>query len=119
MGGAVADGLRMIAGSALLVAALGGVAVTMLGVGAINVLFIPFLVDDLGASPAWAGPLEGAQMLSMVLAGAVMARAGIALQRPAAVRRRHRRPGRLRRPPVGRTRPVGAAPGDVRRGLRS
>ena len=33
----------------------------MLGVGAINVLFIPFLVNDLGASPAWAGPLEGAQ----------------------------------------------------------
>ena len=31
---------------------------SMLGVGAINVLFIPFLVNDLGASPAWAGPLE-------------------------------------------------------------
>ena len=45
----------------------------MLGVGAINVLFIPFLVDDLGASPAWAGPLEGAQTLSMILAGGLMA----------------------------------------------
>ena len=69
MGAAVLDGLRVIGGSAPLLAALGGVAVTMLGVGAINVLFIPFLVDELGASAAWAGPLEAAQTLSMVVAG--------------------------------------------------
>ncbi len=72
LGGAVADGLRIIGRSRWLVAALGGVSVVMLGVGAINVLFIPFLVDDLGASPAWAGPLEGAQTISMILAGGVM-----------------------------------------------
>jgi len=73
MGGAVLDGLRLIARSAPLVAALGGVAVTMLGVGAINVLFIPFLVDELGASPAWAGPLEAAQTVAMVVAGGILA----------------------------------------------
>jgi MFS family permease len=73
MAGSVMDGLRLIARSAPLVAALGGVAVTMLGVGAINVLFIPFLVEDLGASPAWAGPLEAAQVIAMVLSGAVLA----------------------------------------------
>ena len=73
LGGAVADGLRLIGRSRQLVAALGGVSVVMLGVGAINVLFIPFLVNDLGASPAWAGPLEGAQTLSMILAGGLMA----------------------------------------------
>jgi MFS family permease len=73
IGGAVADGLRIVARSRWLVAALGGVSVVMLGVGAINVLFIPFLVNDLGASPAWAGPLEGAQTLSMILAGGLMA----------------------------------------------
>jgi MFS transporter, DHA3 family, macrolide efflux protein len=73
MSGSVLDGLRVIARSATLVAALGGVAVTMLGVGAINVLFIPFVVDDLGASPAWAGPLEAAQMAAMVLSGTLLA----------------------------------------------
>jgi MFS family permease len=73
MGGAVLDGLRLIARSAPLVAALGGVAVTMLGVGAINVLFIPFLVNDLGASPAWAGPIEAAQTIAMVAAGGLLA----------------------------------------------
>jgi MFS family permease len=73
IGGAVLEGLRVIAGSRALVAALVGVSVTMLGVGAINVLFIPFLVTDLGASPAWAGLLEGAQTVSMVLAGGLIA----------------------------------------------
>ncbi len=70
---AVAEGLGVIARSGPLLAALGGVAVTMLGIGAINVLFIPFLVDELGASPAWAGLLEGAQTLSMVVSGVVLA----------------------------------------------
>ncbi|HEX5828737.1 MAG TPA: MFS transporter [Candidatus Limnocylindrales bacterium] len=73
IGSAVLAGLRVIARSRPLVAALAGVAVTMLGVGAINVLFIPFLVVDLGASPAWAGPLEAAQTFSMVLAGGLVA----------------------------------------------
>lgn len=73
IGGAVVEGLRVIARSRALVAALVGVSVTMLGLGAINVLFIPFLVGDLGASPAWAGPLEAGQTISMVLAGGVVA----------------------------------------------
>jgi MFS family permease len=73
MGGAVVDGLRLIGRSAPLLAAVGGVVVTMLGVGAINVLFIPFLVDELGASPVWAGPLEAAQTIGMVVAGALIA----------------------------------------------
>ncbi|MEO5965604.1 MAG: MFS transporter [Candidatus Limnocylindrales bacterium] len=72
IGGAVVDGLRVIAGSRPLIAALTGVSVTMLGIGAINVLFIPFLVRELGASTAWAGPLEGAQTLSMILAGGLL-----------------------------------------------
>lgn len=71
--GAVVDGLRLIGRSRPLIAALGGVAVAMLGAGAINVLFIPFLVDELAASPAWAGPLEAAQTLSMILAGGMVA----------------------------------------------
>jgi MFS family permease len=73
IGSAVLDGLRVIARSRPLIAALAGISVTMLGVGAINVLFIPFLVNDLGASPAWAGPLEAAQTISMIVAGALVA----------------------------------------------
>lgn len=73
MGRAVRDGLGVIARSGPLIAAISGVTVTMLGVGAINVLFVPFLVRDLGGSPAWAGPMEAAQTTSMVIAGALMA----------------------------------------------
>ena len=69
----VGDGLAIVAHSRLLVATLGGVTVTMLGLGAINVLFIPFLVRDLGASAAWAGPLEAAQTVAMVVAGGMVA----------------------------------------------
>lgn len=82
LGAAVVEGLRVVARSRTLVAALGGVAVTMLGVGAINVLFIPFLVRDLGASPMWAGPLEAAQTVSMILAGSMVATLASRLRLP-------------------------------------
>ena len=72
MGRAVVDGLAVVRRSGPLLAALGGITVTMLGVGAINVLFVPFLVRELGGSPAWAGPMEAAQTLSMILAGALL-----------------------------------------------
>ncbi len=71
--GSVMDGLRVIARSRPLIATLGGVSVTMLGLGAINVLFVPFLFGDLGANPGWAGPVEGAQALSMILASGLVA----------------------------------------------
>ena len=80
--GAVVEGLTLIARSRLLVATLGGVTVAMLGMGAINVLFVPFLVRDLGASPAWAGPLEGAQTVAMILAGGLLAGLAARLRAP-------------------------------------
>jgi MFS family permease len=43
------------------------------GLGAINVLFVPFLVNELHETPIWAGPIEGAQTLSMILAGSLVA----------------------------------------------
>lgn len=72
LGAAVREGLGIVARSRVLVATLTGIAVTMLGVGAINVLFVPFIVRDLGASPAWTGLFDGAQVLSMVLAGGLV-----------------------------------------------
>jgi MFS family permease len=69
----VVEGLRAMVHSPVLLGTLTGAAVAMLGLGGVNVLFIPFLINELGASPVWAGPLEAAQTLSMVLAGAVVA----------------------------------------------
>jgi len=69
----VAEGLRAVGRSPILIGTLTGAAVAMLGLGAANVLFIPFLVNTLGASPVWSGPLEASQTLSMVLAGGIVA----------------------------------------------
>jgi hypothetical protein len=73
IGASVGEGLRAIAGSRTLVATVAGTAVAMLGLGGVNVLFVPFLVNVLQVSPVWAGPLEGAQTVSLVLAGGLVA----------------------------------------------
>jgi MFS family permease len=68
----VTAGLRVIAGSPTLIATLLGLFVAMLGMGAINILFVPFLVNVLHESAAWVGPVEGGQTLSMVLASGMI-----------------------------------------------
>ena len=42
--------------------------ITMLGLGAVNVLFVPLLVQDLEVNPAWMAPIEFAQTSGMILA---------------------------------------------------
>lgn len=69
----VGDGLRTIGRSRTMLATLTGTAVAMLGLGGVNVLFVPFLLNDLRVSAVWAGPLELAQTLSMILAGGLVA----------------------------------------------
>jgi MFS family permease len=80
IGSSVGDGLRTIVHSRTLLATVAGLAVAMLGLGAVNVLFVPFLVNVLHETPVWAGPLEGAQTLSMILAGGVVAALATRLQ---------------------------------------
>ncbi len=72
LGASALDGLRLIGRSPTLLATVVGLAMAMLGLGAVNVLFVPFLIDVLHESAAWSGPLEGAQTLSMVLAGGIV-----------------------------------------------
>jgi MFS family permease len=67
------EGLRIIGRSPTLLATVAGLAIAMLGLGAVNVLFVPFLIDVLHESAAWAGPLEAAQTISMVLASGLVA----------------------------------------------
>lgn len=72
MRGSVLDGLRTVGRSRSLVAVVSGITVTMLGAGAIYVLFVPFVVRDLAANPVWIGPIEASQSVSMVLASVVL-----------------------------------------------
>ena len=76
MGSAVLAGLRVVRRSPQLVAAIGGVGVMMLGASASNVLYVPFLVKELGGSPALLGPIDAAQVLAMVIAGGLVASLG-------------------------------------------
>jgi MFS transporter, DHA3 family, macrolide efflux protein len=78
IGASLKIGLMRVAHSRLLSTTILSLAVVMLGLGAVNVLFIPLLVSDLAVSPAWFGALDLAQSASMILAagmiGAIAAR---------------------------------------------
>lgn len=69
----LADGLRLVAGSRVLWVTMLVLSVVMLGLGAINVLFVPLVVNILDASEIWFGPLEAAQTASMVLSAGIVA----------------------------------------------
>jgi MFS transporter, DHA3 family, macrolide efflux protein len=73
IGSSVGAGLRAIGHSRVLLGTVVGLGLAMLGLGAINVLFVPFLINELHETPVWAGPIEGAQTLSMILAGSLVA----------------------------------------------
>ena len=72
-GSAVVEGLRVVAGSRILWTTLLALAVSMLGLGAVNVLFLPLVVEVLEVSPVWLGAIELAQSVSMILAAGIVA----------------------------------------------
>lgn len=56
----------------VLVGCLIGFAFTMLGLGAVNVLLPPFIINDLQISEAWFGLVELSQSVGMVLSGVLV-----------------------------------------------
>ncbi|HJQ96606.1 MAG TPA: MFS transporter [Acidimicrobiia bacterium] len=70
------SGLRLVTSSRSLRTVLVGAGVVMLGLGAVNVLMVPFIVDELAVPETWFGLLETAQVSSMVLAGLLVAAMG-------------------------------------------
>jgi MFS transporter, DHA3 family, macrolide efflux protein len=78
IGASLKVGLSRVARSRLLSTTILSLAVVMLGLGAVNVLFVPLMTRVLEVSPAWFGPLDMAQSASMILAagmiGAIAAR---------------------------------------------
>lgn len=74
VGRELAEGLRYVAHQRQMVGALTGLGVTMLGVGAINVLFIPFLSNDLHLPETYLGFVDLFQMAGMVLVNVFVAK---------------------------------------------
>ena len=66
-------GFKVIATSRGLIGILLAGGVAMLGLGAVNVLMVPFVVDDLAISESWFGLLEAGQVGGMVLSGVLIA----------------------------------------------
>jgi MFS family permease len=62
------EGLAIVRGSRLLFGSLIGAAVSMLGLGAVNVLFVPLLIGDLQVAASWMAGIELAQTAAMLLA---------------------------------------------------
>lgn len=66
-------GFRVMVGSRPLRAVLVSLSVTMLGVGAVNVLFVPFLIEDLALSEMFLAPVEASQVAGLVVSGTLVA----------------------------------------------
>ncbi len=69
----IREGLVIVRDSRLLLGTLLGVSTAMLGIGAVNVLFVPLLVNELDVSPAWMAAIDGAEAISIVLATTIVA----------------------------------------------
>lgn len=67
------EGFRVMVASRPLRGVLIAAGVAMLGLGATNVLLVPFLVEDLMVSEAYFGLVEVSQVVAMVIAGSVVA----------------------------------------------
>jgi MFS family permease len=70
---AVAEGMRVVGHSRLLTGALISAGVIMLGLGAVNVLFVPLLINDLQVPATWFGAIDLAQTSSMILSAIILA----------------------------------------------
>lgn len=69
---ALLEGVRHLFGSRVLVGLFLTFAIAMLGLGAVNVLFLPFLTDELHGSTTVVGIARGAQMLGLLAGGAAV-----------------------------------------------
>lgn len=67
------EGLKLTFSNRILSGAIVAFAVTMLGLGAVNVLLVPLLVNDLKISEAWFAGIELSQTAGLVLAGTLTA----------------------------------------------
>lgn len=66
-------GLLLLVQNRILVGTMLGVAITMLGMGGLNVLLAPFIINDLNFPATWFGAIEFAQTSAMILSGTAVA----------------------------------------------
>jgi MFS family permease len=67
------EGIALLFRNRILIGAMLSLGITMLGLGAVNVLLAPMIVNDLGISENWFGGIELAQVAGMILSGGLIA----------------------------------------------
>lgn len=67
------EGIALLLHSRILVGSVLSLGITMLGLGAVNVLLAPMIVNDLNISENWFGAIELAQVSGMILSGSLVA----------------------------------------------
>ena len=72
VGASLKLGLSRVFHSRLLSTTILSLAIVMLGLGAVNVLFVPLLITILNVSPGWFGAVDLAQSASMILAAGMI-----------------------------------------------
>jgi MFS family permease len=70
--GQLGEGIRLIVHTRLLAGTLVAAGVTMLGLGAVNVLLIPLILNEMQLPATWFGLVEFAQVSAMVLSSALV-----------------------------------------------
>lgn len=68
----LSDGIKLIVGNRVLIGIMVAISIAMLGLGAVNVLLAPMLVNEMGLPETWFGGLELAQTLGMIISGATI-----------------------------------------------
>ena len=66
-------GLKITFSNRILLGTITGMVVTMLGLGAVNVLLVPLLINDLQIAETWFAAIELGQTSGMIISGAVVA----------------------------------------------
>ena len=79
------SGFEVLVGSRPLQGMLVGAGVAMLGLGAVNVLGVPFIIGELELSEAYFGLVEFAQVAGMVISGSLVALLAVRLRAPTLV----------------------------------
>jgi MFS family permease len=71
--GQLSEGVKVILHTRLLAGTLVAAGVAMLGMGAVNVLIVPLILNDMQLPATWFGLVEFAQTAAMVLSGGLVA----------------------------------------------
>jgi MFS family permease len=67
------EGVKISFGNRILFGTIAAISLTMLGVGAVNVLMIPMLINDLHIPETWLGATNAGQVIGILISGGLIA----------------------------------------------